>query len=60
MNHYSPNQDNLFIIDIGPETAQWKYLSFRVAKLPAGRVPEDNSGSEEIGIVPLQGRARIG
>jgi 5-deoxy-D-glucuronate isomerase len=57
--HYSPDQDNLFIIDVGPETAQWKYLSFRVAKLPPGRVLEGNSGSDEIAIVPLHGRARI-
>jgi 5-deoxy-glucuronate isomerase len=57
--HYSPDQDNFLIIDVGPETAQWKYLSFRGAKLPPGRVLEGNSGSDEIAIVPLHGRARI-
>jgi 5-deoxy-glucuronate isomerase len=57
--HHSPNLDNLFIIDVAPETAQWKYLSFRVAKIPASQSLEGNSGANEIVIVPLVGQARI-
>jgi 5-deoxy-D-glucuronate isomerase len=50
--------DNLFIIDVRPETARWKYLSVGVHKLPLGRVLEGTSGSDEIAIVPPHGRAR--
>jgi 5-deoxy-glucuronate isomerase len=57
--HHGPNPDHQFLIDVTPESAHWKYLSFRVAKIPAGQTLEGNSGGDEIVIVPLLGRAQI-
>jgi 5-deoxy-glucuronate isomerase len=54
--HYRPDLTNRIRIDITPETAGWKYLSFRVMALGTGDSVEFDSGGNEVIIVPLSGR----
>ena len=42
-----------------PETAQWKYVSFKVLRLAGGEVIEDETGEQEIVMVLLVGRGRL-
>ncbi len=41
--HYKPDLGNLYLHDVAPETAHWKYLSFKVAALAAGQRLEGNT-----------------
>lgn len=42
-------------IDVTPESANWKYLRFRVSQLKAGERMDFASGGDEVAIVPLEG-----
>lgn len=57
--HYRPSTGNLYLQDINPQSAQWKYLSFKVAAISPGLSIDATSGEEEILIVPLQGRGTV-
>jgi 5-deoxy-glucuronate isomerase len=57
--NYRPNQNSRFLLDVRPETAQWKYISFKVARLAPGEKMDADTSREEIVIVPLVGRAKI-
>jgi 5-deoxy-D-glucuronate isomerase len=57
--HYKPDLGNVYRHDVRPETAHWKYLSFKVAALAPGQKLEGNTGDEEVVIVPLVGRGKI-
>ena len=57
--NYRPNQNSQFLLDVRPETAQWKYISFKVARLAPGEKMDADTSGEEIVIVPLVGRAKI-
>jgi 5-deoxy-glucuronate isomerase len=57
--HYKPDLGNLYLHNVRPETAHWKYLSFKVAALAAGQELEGNTGDEEVVVVPLVGRGKI-
>ena len=48
-----------FLLDVSPETAGWRYLSFKVARLGVGEVIESDTGHEEVIFVPLAGRGSI-
>ena len=56
--HHS-NQNSHILIDITPETAGWKYISFRVVRLAAGKTIEGDTATNEVVIVPLLGRGRL-
>ena len=57
--HYRPSTGSLYLHDVNPQSAQWKYLSFKVAAMPAGRSIDAASGAEEVVIVPLSGRGIV-
>ena len=57
--HYRPDQDSRFLLNITPELAQWKYISFKVARLSPNETIEANTGTEEVVIVPLVGRGKL-
>jgi 5-deoxy-glucuronate isomerase len=54
--HYRPDPTKTIRIDVTPEIAGWKYLSFRVVALGLKDTHEFNTGSNEIIIVPLLGK----
>ena len=57
--HYQPDQNARFLLNITPETAQWKYISFKVARLSPNETIEADTGTEEVVIVPLVGRGKL-
>jgi len=57
--HYRPHPDGPFLLDVQPEAARWKYLSFKVARLAPGQTIEANTGLEEVVFVPLTGRGKL-
>jgi 5-deoxy-glucuronate isomerase len=57
--HYRPDLRKVYLHDVRPDTAGWKYLSFKVIALAAGLELAGNSGDEEIVLVPLVGRGKI-
>ena len=57
--HYRPNQNSRFLLNITPETAQWKYISFKVARLGPNETIEADTATEEVVVVPLAGRAKL-
>ncbi len=42
-------------LDVTPQSANWKHLSFRVSRLSAGQVYELSSGNTEVAVVPQEG-----
>jgi 5-deoxy-glucuronate isomerase len=54
--HYRPDVTSPSRINITPETAGWKYLSFRVVALDAGNSVEVNTSANEVIGVPLSGK----
>jgi 5-deoxy-glucuronate isomerase len=57
--HYRSDQNAQFLLNITPETAQWKYISFKVARLSPHERIEANTATEEVVIVPLVGRGKL-
>jgi hypothetical protein len=39
--HYKPDLGSVYMHDVRPETAHWKYLSFKAAAIAAGQQLED-------------------
>ena len=56
---YRPDHNSRFLLNITPETAQWKYISFKVAKLSSNETIEADTAAEEVVIVPLVGRGKL-
>ena len=57
--HYRSDQNAQFLLNITPETAQWKYISFKVARLGPSETIEADTAAEEVVIVPLVGRGKL-
>lgn len=47
------------IVQVTPEIAGWKYLSFEVITLKAGSAWQAQTGQTEVALVPLNGRGRV-
>ena len=56
---YSSDENSQVLLDITPQKAGWKYVSFQVIRLADEQRIELNSGSNEVVIVPLGGRGRL-
>ncbi len=54
--HYRTALTGQTRIDVTPETAGWKYLSFRVVALDQGSSEELGTAGNEVIIVPLSGQ----
>src|SRR6266436_2863165 len=57
--NYRPDQNSRFLLNITPETAQWKYISFKVARFGPKETIEADTVTEEVVVVPLAGRAKL-
>ncbi len=49
------NDDEQIVMDITPESANWKFLSYRIVQLSAGESYSHDTEGTEIALVPLSG-----
>ena len=56
---YSSDQNSQVLIDITPEIAGWKFISFRVVRLAEGKTIKAETATNEVVIVPLVGSGRL-
>ena len=56
---YRSDQNSQVLLDITPQTAGWKYISFKVVRLTEGETIQADSSTNEVVIVPLVGRGRL-
>src|SRR6476619_5788359 len=49
-----PDRDSHVVIDITPEMAHWKYISFKVLRLAKGQTIEADSATQELEIEPFE------
>jgi len=56
---YSSDYSSHILLDITPQVAGWKYISFKVVRLAEGKTLEADTGTNEVVIVPLVGRGRL-
>lgn len=54
-----PNHESTIVMDVTPASAGWDYLSFRVVSLKANESYTQDTGSNEIALVPLVGKATL-
>lgn len=54
----SPDQDGI-VLSVSPESADWKYVGFEVAKLAAGQTLQRGTGNLEYCLVLLSGLADV-
>ncbi len=54
-----PSAPGGYLLNVTPQTAGWRYLSFKVARVGPGSVIEENTGHEEVMLVPLAGNGRV-
>ena len=54
-----PADTDGLVLRVTPESAGWTYVGFEVYDLPAGRTLARNTGSREVCLVLVSGRARI-
>ena len=47
------------VVEVAPEIAGWKYLSFKVVALSAGATYHQQTAGKEVALVPLNGRAGV-
>jgi 5-deoxy-glucuronate isomerase len=47
------------VLNITQEAAGWKYVSFRLWRLAPGQLVEDDTGTEEVGLVVLSGKVGV-
>ncbi|MDJ0757535.1 MAG: 5-deoxy-glucuronate isomerase, partial [Ardenticatenaceae bacterium] len=50
-----PDHEAQMLIDVTPETAGWRYLSFHVVKIEAKESHQINTDGVETALVPLYG-----
>ncbi|MDW8326386.1 MAG: 5-deoxy-glucuronate isomerase [Anaerolineales bacterium] len=58
-HHLKPNLNSELQINITPASAGWRYLSFSVRMLPAGRMFTCATEANEMALVPLSGEGRV-
>jgi len=54
-----PDQSSQTLVEVTPDTAEWDYLSFKVVALKKGEQYQQNSGDNEVAVVPLVGQANL-
>jgi 5-deoxy-glucuronate isomerase len=60
MNHHlKPEQATGTLLELTPETAGWRYLSFKVVRLEPGQTYEQTDDAQESALVPLSGKASV-
>src|SRR6266436_3193442 len=56
---YHSSRDGQYALNVDPQKAEWKYISFKVVNLRPGEKLEADTGSEEVVFVPLVGRGTL-
>lgn len=54
-NHLKSNYEDMIVLDVTPESANWAYLSFRVIRLQGEQVYLHQTHDTELALVPLEG-----
>ena len=57
--HYHSSREGQYALNVDPQKAEWKYISFKVVNLRHGEKLEAETGSEEVVFVPLAGRGTL-
>ena len=57
--HYHSSREGQYALNVDPQKAEWKYVSFKVVNLRPGEKLEAETGSEEVVFVPLVGRGTL-
>jgi 5-deoxy-glucuronate isomerase len=60
VRHVRPGSRPGTLLEITPESAGWRYLSFRVVALAPGETVEGDTAGNEIAVVPLAGSGWFG
>ena len=47
------------VMDITRESAGWDYLTFRIIKLQSGETYQEETGGDEVALVPLKGAGNL-
>lgn len=58
-NHLRPRSGVGNLVEVGPASAGWKYLSFQAVALPAGYTQNSSSDGREVALVPLSGEIQV-
>lgn len=54
-NHLKSSRDQMIVLDVTPESANWQYLSFRIVSIEAPQVYLHQTEHTELALVPLEG-----
>lgn len=54
-----PDYNQTKVIDVTPNSAGWEYLAFRVIKLNQAETYQEETGGNEVALVPLEGAGTI-
>ncbi len=54
-NHLKSDYDEMIVLDVTPESANWQYLSFRVIRIESAEVYLHQTENTELALVPLAG-----
>ena len=58
-NHLKSNTAEMIQLDVSPESAGWRYLSFRIVSIQAGQVYLHQTENTELALVPLEGAGKV-
>jgi 5-deoxy-glucuronate isomerase len=59
IRYYHSSRKGRYALNLDPQKAEWKYISFKVVNLRPGEKLEADTGSEEVVFVPLVGRGTL-
>lgn len=57
-HHHKPNRASNIVHNVTPASAGWKYLDFQVISLAAGETYTTETKTNEVGLIPLRGKAQ--
>ncbi len=58
-NHLKSNRNQMIVLDVSPESANWLYLSFRIVIVAAQQVYLHRTEGTELALVPLEGAGTV-
>lgn len=58
MNHIKPKRGSRIVHQVTPQSAGWRYLDFAVISLGAGDTYSTETAANEVGLIPLRGKAQ--
>jgi len=58
-NHLKSNTDQMIVLDVRPESANWQYLSFRIVRIRDQQVYLHQTKHTELALVPLEGAGTV-